>query len=120
MLEKVNLAEKFDLVDDFWHQRLLGEVNSFQVKIAKLQGDFVWHHHEVEDEMFLVIKGNLTIKLRDGDVHLSEGEFLIIPKGIEHQPSAAAEVQVLVFEPGTTLNTGNVTNERTRTVVEPL
>ncbi|TCL76926.1 mannose-6-phosphate isomerase-like protein (cupin superfamily) [Hydrogenispora ethanolica] len=118
MLEKVNLAEKLRRVDDHWHARLVGEVNDFQVKIVKLLGDFVWHRHEAEDEMFLVVKGELTIQLRDGDVRLAAGEFLVVPKGVEHRPSAAAEVEVLLFESKTTVNTGNVTNERTRTAVD--
>ncbi len=113
MIEKVNLAEKFATFTDPWSPRVAGEVNDFQVKLVKLQGEFVWHQHENEDELFLVVKGDLTIKLRDKDIELSEGEFVVIPRGVEHLPVAEAEVHVLLFEPKTTLNTGNVENERT-------
>jgi mannose-6-phosphate isomerase-like protein (cupin superfamily) len=110
---KVNLAEKFTLFEDRWSPKIAGELNDSYVKLVKLKGEFVWHHHETEDEMFLVVKGSLTIRLRDRDIHLSEGEFVIIPKGVEHLPVAEEEAQVLLLEPKSVLNTGNVQNERT-------
>jgi mannose-6-phosphate isomerase-like protein (cupin superfamily) len=113
----VNIAEKFAGFSDLWSPKIAGEVNDFQVKLVKLKGEFLWHHHDVEDELFLVVKGRLIIKLRDRDLSISEGEFVIIPHGLEHMPVAEEEVHVLLFEPKGTLNTGNVTNERT--VAEP-
>jgi mannose-6-phosphate isomerase-like protein (cupin superfamily) len=113
MIEKVNLAQKLGMIADYWNPRIAGEVNSFHVKLAKLRGEFVWHHHEDEDELFLVVQGRLVIKLRDQDIELSEGEFVIIPRGVEHLPVAREEVHVLLFEPQGTLNTGNLRNERT-------
>jgi mannose-6-phosphate isomerase-like protein (cupin superfamily) len=113
-MEKVNLSQKFSLFSEHWSPKIVGELNGQQVKVVKLLGEFVWHHHEVEDEMFLVVKGTLTICFRDGDVRLDAGEFLVIPHGVEHQPVAPEEVQVLLFEPASTLNTGNVASDRTR------
>jgi mannose-6-phosphate isomerase-like protein (cupin superfamily) len=118
MIEKVNLSEKFDLFREHWSPKIAGEVNDSLVKLVKLEGDFVWHKHETEDEMFLVVKGRITIRLRDGDVELGEGEFLIIPRGVEHKPFAEEEAHVLLFEPKTALNTGDVLNERTRPELE--
>jgi mannose-6-phosphate isomerase-like protein (cupin superfamily) len=112
-VDKVNLAEKFSLFQDYWHPRIAGELNDSYVKLAKLKGEFVWHHHEAEDELFLVVKGRLLIKLRDCDIWLNEGEFVVIPKGVEHLPVAQDEVHVLMIEPKSTLNTGNVQDERT-------
>ena len=114
MLSKVNLQEKFAFIDEFWSPHIAGELDNFYVKLAKLKGEFIWHHHESEDEMFLVIKGVLTIKLRDGDIKLNEGEFLIIPHGVEHLPVAKNEVHVLLFEPKKTINTGEAQSERTK------
>jgi mannose-6-phosphate isomerase-like protein (cupin superfamily) len=114
MLEKVNLSDKFRLFDEHWSPRIAGEVNDSYVKLVKFQGDFVWHKHDEEDEMFLVVKGAITIRLRDGDVRLEEGEFVIIPRGVEHMPVAEEEAHVILFEPKTVLNTGDVRNERTR------
>ncbi len=111
--EKISLKEKFAQFEDRWSPRILGELNGQHVKIAKLEGEFVWHHHEKEDELFLVIRGRLAIHLRDRVIHLSEGELVIIPKGVDHKPVADEECQVLLFEPAGTLNTGNVRNERT-------
>lgn len=111
--EKVSLREKFGSFSERWSPRIAGEVNDAAVKLVKLQGEFLWHHHEAEDELFLVVKGRLTIRFREGDVHLEENEFLIVPRGVEHMPVAAEEAWVLLFEPKTTLNTGNVRNERT-------
>lgn len=112
-MEKVNLAEKFSLFDDLWSPKVMGALNGQHVKLAKLQGAFVWHRHEAEDELFLVVKGRLTIKLPDRDVALSEGEFFIVPRGVDHKPMADEEAHVLLFEPSTTLNTGNVRETRT-------
>jgi mannose-6-phosphate isomerase-like protein (cupin superfamily) len=112
-MEKANLSEKFSLFSDPWSPKIVGEVNDSYVKLAKLKGEFVWHHHEREDEMFLVVKGSLLIRLRDRDIRLMEGEFAIIPKGVEHLPIAQEEVHVLLLEPKTTLNTGDVKNDRT-------
>ena len=117
MLEKVNLSAKFRLFGEHWSPKIAGEVNDSYVKLVKFQGDFVWHKHDEEDEMFLVVKGSIVIRLRDGDVRLGEGEFVVIPRGVEHMPVAEEEVHVLLLEPKTTLNTGNVRNERT--VAEP-
>jgi mannose-6-phosphate isomerase-like protein (cupin superfamily) len=113
VIQKVNLSEKFGLFRDHWSPRIAGEVNDSHVKLVKLQGEFVWHHHENEDELFLVVQGRLTIKLRDGAIELGPGEFVIIPKGVEHMPVAAEEVHVLLLEPKSTLNTGNLRNDRT-------
>ena len=113
MIEKVILAQKFDQVDEYWSPRIAGEVNDSYVKLVKLKGEFVWHQHEQEDELFLVVKGNLTIKLRDQDVELDPGEFVIVPRGVEHLPVAAEEVQAVLLEPKSTLNTGDAQSERT-------
>jgi mannose-6-phosphate isomerase-like protein (cupin superfamily) len=112
-MNKVNLTKKFSLFKDYWSPKIVGELNDAYVKLVKLKGEFIWHHHENEDELFLVVKGKLLIKLRDRDIWLDEGEFVIIPKGVEHLPIAEEEVHVLLLEPKTTLNTGNVRNERT-------
>jgi mannose-6-phosphate isomerase-like protein (cupin superfamily) len=117
-MEKVNLAHKFSLFQDYWSPRIAGELNDSYVKLAKLKGEFVWHHHQVEDELFLVVKGRLLIKLRDRDIGLEEGEFVIIPRGVEHLPIAEEEAHVLLLEPKSTLNTGNVQNEKTVTELE--
>lgn len=119
-MEKVNLSQKFALFDEVWSPKLVGELNGQQVKLAKLKGEFVWHHHDVEDELFLVVEGRLVIKLRDGDVALEAGEFLIVPSGVEHKPVAEEEAHVLLFEPRGTVNTGNVQSERTVAEVEAL
>ena len=111
--QKINLAEKFSLFRDYYAPRIAGEVNGMHVKLATIKGDFVWHSHEHEDELFLVVKGSLLMKLRDGDITVDEGEFIIIPRGVEHNPCAAEECHVLLFEPASTLNTGNVRNEKT-------
>ncbi len=112
-MEKVNLSEKLGLFSDLWSPKVVGELNGQHVKLAKLKGEFVWHHHENEDELFLVLRGSLTIHLSDRVVKLSEGEFFIVPKGVEHKPVAEDEAHVLLLEPVSTLNTGNVRNERT-------
>jgi mannose-6-phosphate isomerase-like protein (cupin superfamily) len=112
-MDKVNLAQKFSLFQEYWSPKIAGEINDSYIKLGKFKGEFVWHHHEAEDELFLVVKGRLLIKLRDRDIFLEEGEFVIIPKGVEHLPIAEEEAHVLMLEPKTTLNTGNVQNERT-------
>lgn len=112
-MEVVNLAQKFALFSDYWSPKITGELNGQHVKLAKFKGDFVWHHHENEDELFLVVKGCLRIHLRDREVTIREGEFFIVPRGVEHLPIAEEEVQVLLLEPTTTINTGNVHNEQT-------
>ncbi len=112
-VEKVNLAEKFSRFSEHWQPKVVGELNGQQVKVAKLLGPFEWHHHEAEDELFLVVKGRLRMELRDKTVELLPGEFLIIPRGVEHRPVAEQEVEVVLFEPASTLNTGNIRSERT-------
>lgn len=114
----VNLAEKFSKIQDYWNPRILGELNDFAVKIVKLKGEFIWHHHEVEDELFLVTKGTLRMRFRDHEALIHEGEFLIVPHGVEHQPVADDEVYLVLLEPKSTLNTGTITNERTVSKLE--
>ncbi|HEX2455029.1 MAG TPA: cupin domain-containing protein [Vicinamibacterales bacterium] len=116
-IHKINLRDKLSRFDSHWDPKIVGELNGQLVKLVKLQGEFVWHHHEHEDELFLVLRGAFVMQFRDRDVRLEEGEFLIVPRGIEHRPVAEHEVDVLLFEPATTLNTGNVVSERT--VVAP-
>ena len=116
---KINLAEKLSRIADHWNPRLLGELNGQHVRIVKLEGEFVWHHHEEEDELFLVLEGKLTIQFRDGDVELDAGELLIVPRGVEHRPVCEEEVSALLFEPASTLNTGNLRNERTVEKLQP-
>ena len=110
---KVTLAEEFAAIAEHWSPRVVGELNGQQVKLAKFQGAFVWHHHEHEDELFLVHRGRFRMEFRDRAVELQAGDFLIVPRGVEHRPVADEEVEVLLFEPAGTLNTGNVRNERT-------
>ncbi|MDJ0864579.1 MAG: cupin domain-containing protein [Myxococcota bacterium] len=110
---KVNLAEKLAQFDERWSPRIVGALNGQHVKLAKLEGEFVWHHHRDEDELFLVLRGALAIHLRDRIVELEAGELFIVPRGVEHRPVAHGEVHVLLFEPASTRNTGNVRNERT-------
>jgi mannose-6-phosphate isomerase-like protein (cupin superfamily) len=114
MIEKINLAEKFERIDELWSPRIAGELNDSYLKLARLQGEFLWHHHEEEDELFLVVQGQLVIKLRDRDITLDPGELVIIPRGVEHMPVAEQEVHVLLLEPKTTRHTGNVVSERSR------
>jgi mannose-6-phosphate isomerase-like protein (cupin superfamily) len=111
--QRINLREKLASFRDLWSPRIVGELNGQHVKLAKLRGEFVWHHHADEDELFLVLKGRLTIRLRDRDVRLEEGELFIVPRGVEHLPVAEGEAHVLLFEPASTVNTGNVRGERT-------
>ena len=112
-MEKVNIPQKFGLFRDRWSPKIVGDLNDSYVKLVKVQGEFLWHQHEKEDELFLVVKGRLRIRFRDRDVDLEENEFLIVPRGMEHCPVAREEAHVILFEPKTTLNTGNVHNERT-------
>lgn len=112
-MQKVNIDEKFALFNEHWSPKIVGELNDSYVKLAKFKGEFVWHKHDNEDELFLVIKGELHIKLRDQDIYLKPGEFFIVPKGTEHLPIAENEAHILLLEPKTTLNTGNINNERT-------
>ena len=111
--EVVNIKNKFSLFAEQWSPKIIGEMNDSYVKIARLQGKFVWHHHEHEDEMFLIIQGSLTIRLRERDLVVNEGEFVIIPRGVEHMPVAEEEVYLMMLEPKTTVNTGNVESDRT-------
>lgn len=112
-IEKVSLTEKLGAFGDYWSPKIVGELNDSFVKLVKLKGEFVWHQHEAEDELFLVIKGSLLMKLRDREIRVEEGEFVIVPRGVEHLPIAEDEVHVLLLEPKSTLNTGDVVNERT-------
>ncbi|MDQ2746979.1 MAG: cupin domain-containing protein [Acidobacteriota bacterium] len=107
-MEKVNLAEKFALINEHWRPKVVGELNGQEVKLVKFQGEFPWHQHDNEDEMFLALKGSFRIEFRDKTVELSEGEFIIVPRGVEHRPIAENEVEVLLFEPANLKNTGNV------------
>lgn len=113
-MEKVNLEQKFSLFTEQWSPKIAGELNGQHVKLAKLQGEFVWHKHDAEDELFLVVKGVLDIEFRDKTVRLQENELIIVPKGVEHKPIANEEAHVLFFEPASTLNTGNIKNEFTK------
>ena len=112
-MNTINLEEKLSRFSDYCNPRILGEVNDCYVKAVKLKGEFVWHHHENEDELFLVIKGTLRMKFRDHEAFVREGEFVIVPRGVEHCPVADEEVHIMLIEPKSTLNTGNITNERT-------
>jgi mannose-6-phosphate isomerase-like protein (cupin superfamily) len=109
----VNLTEKLAVIPDYWNPRVVGALNGQEVKLAKLKGEFIWHHHPNEDELFLVLEGVLRLEFRDGEVRLKPGEFYIVPRGVEHRPVAQEEVHLLLFEPASTLNTGTVRNDRT-------
>ena len=115
---RIDLAEALARIEDYWHPRIVAELNGQHVKLAKLLGTFVWHHHEHEDELFFVLDGRLRMEFRDGDVTLGPGECLVVPRGVEHRPVAEEEVHVLLFEPASTVNTGNVRDERTRQHLE--
>jgi len=114
-MEKINLSEKFSLINDYWNPRIAGELNGQQVKLVKFKGPFDWHHHESEDELFYVVKGSFDMEFRDKTLTVNAGEFLIVPKMMEHRPNAKEEVEVMLFEPASTLNTGNLINEKTLT-----
>lgn len=120
MSTKVNISEKLSLFSDHWNPRIIGELNGQHVKAVKLKGEFVWHHHDHEDELFLVIKGTLRMEFRDRVEYIQPGEFIIVPRMVEHRPVAESEVEILLFEPASTLNTGNIENERTRKTLEKI
>ena len=113
-MQKVNLLEKFELFTDHWSPKIVGELNGQQVKLVKFNGPFVWHHHDNEDELFYVVKGSFTMELSDNNIALNEGDFLIVPIGVEHRPNATEEVWIMLFEPAATLNTGNTENALTK------
>lgn len=117
-MHTVNLADKFSKFQDHFNPRVLGEINDFVVKAVKLKGEFLWHHHDHEDEMFLVVKGTLRMKFRTHEAIVREGEFVIVPHGVEHMPVAEEEAHIILLEPKTTLNTGNIVNERTVSQLE--
>ena len=119
-METVNFAKKLLKVNEYWSPKIVGELNDSYVKVVKIKGAFVWHHHTDEDEMFLVVKGRMKMRFRDHDVFVAPGEFIIVPKGVEHLPEAEEEVHIVLLEPKTTLNTGNVRNERTVVELERL
>jgi len=119
-MEKINLLQKFHLFNEQWSPKIVGELNGQQVKLGKFKGPFIWHHHDNEDEMFYVVKGSFTMELRDENIELNEGDFLIVPKGVEHRPDANEEAWVMMFEPATTLNTGNIENELTKKELETI
>lgn len=119
-MNKVNVAEKLSLFTDYWNPRIVGELNGQQVKFAKIKGEFVWHKHVEEDEMFYVLEGKFNMELRDKVIELCKGEFLIVPKGVEHRPVAIEEASIMLFEPATTLNTGNIKNELTKATLVTL
>lgn len=119
-MDKVNLFQKFEQITEHWSPKVVGELNGQQVKLAKLKGEFVFHRHDEEDEAFFVLKGNLRMVFRDKTLELTEGEMLVVPKGVEHLPVAEEEVWVMLFEPASTLNTGNIINERTKTELEKI
>jgi mannose-6-phosphate isomerase-like protein (cupin superfamily) len=112
-VDKVNIEEKLALFDEQWKPKVVGELNGQYVKLVKFNGEFVWHHHDEEDELFLVVKGRFRMEFRERSVWIEEGEFIIVPRGVEHRPVAEEEAHVLLFEPASTLNTGNVRDERT-------
>jgi len=120
MMHKINLLEKFQLFTEHWSPKIIGELNGQQVKLAKFQGEFIFHQHENEDELFMVVKGKFKMEYRDKTVEVNEGEILIVPRAVEHKPVADAEVWVLLFEPASTLNTGNIINERTKAQLETI
>lgn len=113
-MHKMNLLASFEKVDGYWNPAVAGALNGQEIKLVKFKGPFTWHHHEHEDELFYVVKGSFVMELRDKTIELNEGDFLIVPKGTEHRPNAAEEVWVMLFEPASTLNTGNVENEFTK------
>ncbi|HEY9113415.1 MAG TPA: cupin domain-containing protein [Bacteroidales bacterium] len=119
-MKKINILEKFSLFNDYWNPRIVGELNGQQVKLAKLKGEFIWHKHDNEDELFYVLEGSLKIEFRDSVIVLEPNEFIIVPKGVEHKPLAEEEVSVMLFEPKTTVNTGNYKGELTREKLEEI
>ena len=119
-MEKINLTEKLSLFKEHWKPKIVGELNGQMVKLVKFKGPFVWHHHDHEDELFYVVKGSFDMEFEDATVTIGEGEFIIVPRGVEHRPNAKEECDVMLFEPASTLNTGNVENERTLHRLEKL
>jgi len=119
-IEKVNITEKLSLFNDHWNPRIVGELNGQHIKLVKLQGEFVWHKHDMEDELFLVISGILKMEFRDKTVEICPNEFIIVPRGVEHRPVAENEVEIILFEPASTLNTGDTKGELTREVLEKI
>ena len=119
-MQKVNLSEKFSLFQDYWNPRIAGELNGQQVKLVKFKGEFIWHKHDHEDELFLVVSGSFRMELRDKVIDLHEGEFLVVPKGVEHRPVAEEEVSVMLFEPATTLNTGDAKGDLTKETLDKI
>lgn len=120
MIKKINISQKLAQFNDHWNPRIIGELNKQHVKLAKIKGEFIWHKHEDEDEMFLVLKGTLKIEFRDRTETIQENEIIIVPKGVEHKPIAKEEVSIMLFEPATTINTGALENERTRKNLESI
>ena len=120
MVKKINIQDKLSLFNDHWNPRIIAELNKQHVKLAKIKGEFIWHKHDEEDEMFLVLKGNLKIEFRDRTETIHENEIIIVPKGVEHRPIAEEEVSIMLFEPVTTINTGAIENERTRKNLESI
>ena len=112
-IEKVNLADKFSLFHDHWSPKIVGQINDFHVKLVKLKGEFVWHHHDNEDELFYVVRGEFRMDFRDRSVAVREGEFIVVPRGVEHRPVAERECSILLFEPASTVNTGSAGGDRT-------
>ncbi len=117
-MAKINLAEKFAAIAEFWQPRIAAELNGQQIKLARIKGEFVFHHHENEDEMFLAVKGRFRMEFRDHEEWIEQGEFIVVPRGVEHRPVADEECWILLFEPASTRNTGNVVNERTQTELQ--
>lgn len=120
IMDKINIQHKLSLFNDHWNPKIIGELNGQQVKLVKFQGEFIWHKHENEDEMFYVLKGKFVMEFRDKNIELSENEFLIVPKGIEHRPVAEKEVSVMLFEPAATLNTGDKVSDLTKIVLDKI
>lgn len=119
-IDKINISQKLSLITDHWNPKIAGELNGQHIKLAKLQGEFIWHKHDHEDEMFLVISGTLKIEFRDKTVEVNPNEFIIVPRGVEHKPVAEKEVSIMLFEPQSTLNTGNVQNEFTKNKLDKI
>jgi mannose-6-phosphate isomerase-like protein (cupin superfamily) len=119
-MEKVNVQEKLSLFTDYFNPKIVGELNGQHIKLVKFKGEFVWHHHDNEDELFYVVKGSFDMHLRDKIITINAGEFLIVAKGVQHKPVAKEEVEIMLFEPATTLNTGNIINEKTVTTLDHL
>ena len=119
-MKKINISQKLAQFNDHWNPRIIGELNKQHVKLAKIKGEFIWHKHDEEDEMFLVLKGTLKIEFRDRTETIQENEIIIVPKGVEHKPIADEEVSIMLFEPATTINTGDLENERTRKNLESI